>query len=160
PAEATGNHSTVASVQYMSAQNGVWVIGATRSGIETNPITGGRLYYNGGSSIWSPAGHKLAQAPVGPPPAPAPGLHGTPPPAILGPPGAAAPGPAALARRPPAPSTPLLALHRSPVDGNATATPRTVQLAAVQWPEGAPQLEQAQPQAGELMVLPELSGLP
>ena len=30
PAEATGNHSTVASVQYMSAQNGVWVVGATR----------------------------------------------------------------------------------------------------------------------------------
>ena len=39
-AEATGNHSTVSNVQYMSAQNGVWVVAATRSGIETNPITG------------------------------------------------------------------------------------------------------------------------
>ena len=50
-AEATGDHSTVSNVQYMSAQNGVWVVAATRSGIETNPITGGKLYYNGGSSI-------------------------------------------------------------------------------------------------------------
>jgi predicted amidohydrolase len=60
----------------MSAQNGVWVVAATRSGIETNPITGGKLYYNGGSSIWSPDGHKLTQAPVVPPEELAPGLHG------------------------------------------------------------------------------------
>lgn len=65
-AEATGNHSTVSNVQYMSAQNGVWVVGATRSGVETNPVTGGKLYYNGGSSIWSPQGEKLVQAPVVP----------------------------------------------------------------------------------------------
>ena len=159
PAEATGNHSTVASVQYMSAQNGLWVIGATRSGVETNPITGGKLYYNGGSSIWSPAGNKLAQAPVVPPEELPPGLHGIISATIV-PAEAAAPRAAALARRRPALYTPLLALHRSPVDSNATATPRSVQLAAVQWPEGAPRLDSAQPQAGELMVLPELSGLP
>ncbi|GEP54644.1 hypothetical protein RSO01_18100 [Reyranella soli] len=76
PGEATGNHSTVANVQYMSAQNGVWVVGATRSGIETNPITGGKLYYNGGSSIWSPRGVKLVQAPVVPPETLPPGLAG------------------------------------------------------------------------------------
>jgi hypothetical protein len=35
-----------------------------------------------------------------------------------------------------------------------------VRLAAVQWPEGPSLLEAARPQAGELMVLPELSGLP
>ncbi|MCP9815103.1 carbon-nitrogen hydrolase family protein [Synechococcus sp. GreenBA-s] len=67
PAQARANHSTVASVQHMSALNGVWVIGATRSGIERNPINGSQLYYNGGSSIWSPEGRKLVQAPVVPP---------------------------------------------------------------------------------------------
>src|SRR5258708_17975381 len=76
PAQATGNHSTISNVQYMSAQNGVWVVAATRSGIETNPITGGKLYYNGGSSIWSPEGHKLVQAPVAPPEVLPPGLNG------------------------------------------------------------------------------------
>jgi predicted amidohydrolase len=159
PAQATGNHSTVASVQYMSAQNGLWVIGATRSGIETNAITGGQLYYNGGSSIWSPAGHRIAQAPVVPPEELAPGLHGITSATIV--PGDAAPTrAAALARRRPPLYLPLLALHRSPVDGNATATRRPVRLAAVQWPEGPSLLEAARPQAGELMVLPELSGLP
>lgn len=62
-AEMLGDHSTVAHVQHMSAFNGLWVICATRSGIETNPITKGQLYYNGGSSIWSPTGHKIAQSP-------------------------------------------------------------------------------------------------
>jgi hypothetical protein len=64
----------VASVQHMSALNGVWVVGATRSGIERNPITGSQLYYNGGSSIWSPLGHKLVQASVVPPETLPPGL--------------------------------------------------------------------------------------
>jgi hypothetical protein len=45
PAQAKGNHSTVASVQHMSALNGVWVIGATRSGIERNPINGSQFTY-------------------------------------------------------------------------------------------------------------------
>ena len=39
------------------------MVGATRSGIETNPITNGKLYYNGGSSIWSPAGRAFSSGP-------------------------------------------------------------------------------------------------
>jgi predicted amidohydrolase len=159
PAEAKGDHSTVANVQYMSAQNGVWVIGATRSGIETNPITGGKLYYNGGSSIWSLEGHKLAQAPVVPPDDLAPGLNGliT---ATIRPADADRSRPLRLARRRPALYLPLLALHRSPVDAATTVTLRTVSLAAAQWPEGPSLLAAARPAQDELMVLPELSGLP
>jgi predicted amidohydrolase len=158
PAEAKGDHSTVANVQYMSAQNGVFVIGATRSGIETNPITGGKLYYNGGSSIWSPEGRKLAQAPVVPPEDLAPGLNGVIT-ATIRPADADRSRAARLALRRPALYLPLLALHRSPVDGNATATPRSVSLAAAQWPEGPSRLAAVTPVEGELMVLPELSGL-
>ena len=122
PAEAKSDHSTVANVQYMSAQNGVFVVGATRSGIETNPITGGKLYYNGGSSIWSPEGHKLAQAPVAPPEDLAPGLHGVIA-ATIRPADADPPRAARFALRRPALYLPLLALHRSPVDGDATVDP-------------------------------------
>ncbi len=157
-AEATGNHSTVANVQYMSAQNGLWVVGATRSGIETNPITGGKLYYNGGSSIWSPQGRKLAQAPVVPPEVLPPGLNGifT---ATIVPAEADSVRFARLALRNPALYMPLLALHRSPVDDNATKTARQVALAAVQWPEGPSRMDNVRPGEGELMVLPELSAL-
>jgi predicted amidohydrolase len=159
PAQATGNHSTISSVQYMSAQNGVWVVAATRSGIETNPITGGKLYYNGGSSIWSPEGHKLVQAPVVPPEVLPPGLNGAFVATIM-PADADTARSAALARRRPALYTPLLALHRSPTDGNATKSPRAVPLAAAQWPAGPSHLATAQPEEGELLVLPELSALP
>jgi len=135
PAEATGNHSTVSNVQYMSAQNGVWVVGATRTGVETNPITGGKLYYNGGSSIWSPKGEKLVQAPVVPPENLPPGLAGVYATTIT-PADADAERGAQLARRRPELYSPVLALHRSPTDANATVTPRSVSLAAAQWPEG------------------------
>ncbi len=158
PAEATGNHSTVSNVQYMSAQNGVWVVGATRTGVETNPVTGGKLYYNGGSSIWSPKGEKLVQAPVVPPETLPPGLAGIYATTIT-PSEADAERTAQLARRRPDLYLPLLALHRSPTDANATTTVRTVSLAAAQWPEGASLLSTARPSAGELLVLPELSGL-
>jgi predicted amidohydrolase len=159
PAEATGNHSTVSNVQYMSAQNGVWVIGATRSGVETNPITGGKLYYNGGSSIWSPRGEKLVQAPVVPPETLPPGLAGIYSTTIV-PADADAERMARLARRRADLYVPLLALHRSPTDGNATTTERSVALAAAQWPDGPSLLSSARPGAGELLVLPELSALP
>lgn len=159
PAQATGNHSTVSNVQYMSAQNGVWVVGATRSGIETNPITGGKLYYNGGSSIWSPEGRKLVQAPVVPPEVLPPGLNGIFATTIT-PADADKAREASLSRRRPDLYRPLLALHRSPVDANATKTERKVALAAAQWPQGASLMDAAQPGADELMVLPELSGLP
>jgi predicted amidohydrolase len=158
PAEATGNHSTVSNVQYMSAQNGVWVVGATRTGVETNPITGGKLYYNGGSSIWSPKGEKLVQAPVVPPENLPPGLAGVYATTIT-PADADAERGAQLARRRPELYSPVLALHRSPTDANATVTPRSVSLAAAQWPEGPSLLSSARPGAGELLVLPELSGL-
>jgi predicted amidohydrolase len=158
-AEAKGDHSTVANVQYISALNGVFVVGATRSGIETNPITGGKLYYNGGSSIWSPRGHKLVQAPVTPPEELPPGLHGVYSATI-----AIAEADEAraerLASRRPELYTPWLALHRSPVDGNATATRRMTALVAVQWPEGPSLMESTRPAKGALTVLPELSGLP
>jgi predicted amidohydrolase len=159
PAQARANHSTVASVQHMSALNGVWVIGATRSGIERNPINGSQLYYNGGSSIWSPQGRKLVQAPVVPPEVLPPGLNGIFATTII-PAEADVVREQRLAARRPSLYNPLLALRRAPVDSNATASPRTVQLAAAQWTGEAAQLSSSQPQAQELLVLPELSGLP
>jgi predicted amidohydrolase len=159
PAQAKGNHSTVASVQHMSALNGLWVIGATRSGIERNPINGSQLYYNGGSSIWSPQGRKLVQAPVVPPEVLPPGLNGIFSTTII-PAEADAVREQRLAARRPSLYNPLLALRRAPVDSTATATPRPVQLAAAQWTGDASRLSSSQPQAQELLVLPELSGLP
>ncbi len=75
-AEAKGDHSTVATVQHIAAFNGVWLVAATRDGIEKNPLTGQALYYNGGSSIWDPSGNKIAQAPVVLPEVLSPGAHG------------------------------------------------------------------------------------
>ena len=158
-AQAKGNHSTVASVQHMSALNGVWVIGATRSGIERNPINGSQLYYNGGSSIWSPQGRKLVQAPVVPPELLPPGLNGIFSTTII-PAEADAVREQRLAARRPSLYNPLLALRRAPVDTTATATPRAVQMAAAQWTGDASRLSSSQPQAQELLVLPELSALP
>ncbi|WP_353617843.1 nitrilase-related carbon-nitrogen hydrolase [Synechococcus sp. CCAP 1479/9] len=159
PAMARLNHSTVASVQHMSALNGVFVVGATRSGIERNPITGSRLYYNGGSSIWSPLGHKLVQAPVVPPETLPPGLHGWITTTII-PAEADAVRQRRLAARRPSLYNPLLALRRASSDSNATVGKRPVQLAAAQWLGGSSQLGRSQPRTNELMVLPELSGLP
>jgi predicted amidohydrolase len=62
--------------------------------------------------------------------------------------------------RRPALYLPLLALHRGPVDGNATGTQRGASLAGVQWPEGPSLLNTVHPAEGALTVLPELSGLP
>ena len=158
-AQAKGNHSTVASVQHMSALNGLWVIGATRSGIERNPINGSQLYYNGGSSIWSPQGRKLVQAPVVPPEVLPPGLNGFFATTII-PAEADAVREQRLAARRPSLYNPLLALRRAPVDNTATAAPRPVRLAAAQWTGNASRLSSSQPQLQELLVLPELSSLP
>ena len=158
-AQAKGNHSTVASVQHMSALNGLWVIGATRSGIERNPINGSQLYYNGGSSIWSPQGRKLVQAPVVPPEVLPPGLNGIFATTII-PAEADAVREQRLAARRPSLYNPLLALRRAPVDNTATAPPRPVRLAAAQWTGNASRLSSSQPQLQELLVLPELSSLP
>ncbi|MBG0811846.1 carbon-nitrogen hydrolase family protein [Methylosinus sp. H3A] len=158
-AQSKGDHSTVSNVQYMSAQNGVFVIGATRSGVETNPITGGKLYYNGGSSIWSPEGHRLVQAPVAPPEELPPGLNGVYSTTIT-PTDADKTRAERLALRRPELYTPWLALHRSPVDPNAAKTRRKATLVAAQWPEGPSLMDRTKPPKGSLTVLPELSGLP
>lgn len=158
-AQARSNHSTVASVQHMSALNGVWVVGATRSGIERNPITGSQLFYNGGSSIWSPSGRKLVQAPVVPPEVLPPGLNGIFA-ATITPADADPVRDQRLAARRPLLYNPLLALRRAPVDATATSMRRPVQLAAAQWSTGPSRLSSSQPQANELLVLPEFSALP
>ena len=116
----------------------------------------GGLYYNGGSSIWSPEGRKLAQAPVVPPEVLPPGLHGFISATIV-PARADAVRDQRLAARRPSLYNPLLALRRAPVDSTATTTRRPVDLAAAQWPS---QLESSAPRSQELLVLPELSGLP
>jgi predicted amidohydrolase len=150
--KSKGDHSTVANVQYFSFDNGVWVVGATRDGIETNPITGQKLYYNGGSSIWDPYGHKLAQAEVVPPLELKSGVHGR----IV-----AEIKPAAgrshqetlLARRRPE-LYHLLALHRAPWDPTATTKPRNLILRAAQVTGQGPQTELPLPPRNGLLVLP------
>ena len=101
----------------------------------------------------------MAQAPVVPPEELAPGLHGVFS-ATITPSDSDTVRAARLALRRPALYSPLLALHRSPVDGNATTAQRSVSLAGVQWPEGPSLLDTVHPAEGALTVLPELSGLP
>lgn len=124
-------------------------------------INGSQLYYNGGSSIWSPQGRKLVQAPVVPPAVLPPGLNGIFATTIV-PAEADGVREQRLAARRPSLYNPLMALRRAPVDTTATATPRPVQLAAAQWTGDASPLSSSQPQAQaqELLVIPELSGLP
>jgi len=155
PAKAKGDHSTVATVQHIAAFNGVWLVAATRDGIETNPITGQKLYYNGGSSIWDPSGNKVAQAPVVMPEVFPPGAHGIVTAEIT--PSESAPiRKAVLARRRPE-MYGLLALHRAPTDPNATLTPKDVAVKAVSWPVSSkPPAALPQPRSGGLLVLPEL----
>jgi predicted amidohydrolase len=155
-AQAKGDHSTVANVQYMSAFSGAWVIASTRTGIEKNPITGQRLYYNGGSSIWNPRSENIAQLPVAPPQVLPSGVHGVLATDIL--PADSAPvRDALLARRRPD-MYDLLALHRAPTDANATAAPRKVRVMV----EGGDLAKPAQatawrlPPHGGLAVLPAL----
>ena len=155
PAKAKGDHSTVATVQHIAAFNGVWLVAATRDGIEKNPQTGQTLYYNGGSSIWDPSGNKVAQAPVVAPEVLSPGAHGMIVAEIK--PSMSTPvRNAVLARRRPE-IYGLLALHRAPTDPNATTTPKDVGVKAVSWPaSGKPPASLPQPPRGGLLVLPEL----
>lgn len=154
-AEAKGDHSTVATVQHIAAFNGVWLVAATRDGIEKNPQTGQTLYYNGGSSIWDPSGNKIAQAPVVPPEVLPPGAHGIVIAEIT--PSASVPvRKAVLARRRPE-MYGLLALHRAPTDPNATTTAKDIMVEAISWPSsGKPPATLPQPPRGGLLVLPEL----
>ncbi len=159
PAEMLGDHSTVAHVQHMSALNGMWVICATRSGIETNPITKGQLYYNGGSSVWAPSGHKVAQSPVLSPLVLEPGLNGIYS-ATIDLDEADKRRNALLAKRRPDLYFPTLAFHRSPTDINATTTIAQTTLIAAQWEKSVSALDAIKVGKDELLVLPELSALP
>lgn len=158
PEEMLGDHSTVSHVQHMSALNGVWVICATRSGIETNPITKGQLYYNGGSSIWNPFGEKIKQAPVVPPINISPGLHGVYS-TIIDLEISDQVSKEILKRRKPDLYNPLLALHRSPTDANATKKQIQTSLKAIQWSSTETNLTSIQVAENELLVLPELSAI-
>lgn len=159
PAEMLGDHSTVAHVQHMSALNGIWVVCATRSGIETNPITKGQLYYNGGSSVWAPLGHKVAQSPVLSPLVLEPGLNGIYS-ATIDLDEADKQRNALLAKRRPDLYFPTLAFHRSPTDINATTTIAQTTLIAAQWEKSVSALDAIKVGKNELLVLPELSALP
>lgn len=149
------DHSTIAQVQHMSVLNGVWVICATRSGIEINPITKSEVYYNGGSSIWSPEGHKVAQGPVISPTEMTPGLNGIYS-AIIELAEADQQRERALARRRPNLYCPILALHRSPTDINSTKKVSQVNLSIVQCEPNQPIVwEQLAVKKDGLLVLPE-----
>jgi predicted amidohydrolase len=150
---AKADHSTVANVQYLSAHNGVFVVAATRNGIETNPLTKQQLYYNGGSSIWNPKGEKIAQAPVSPPETIPSGTT-----SILiadiDPEAGKPVRDALLALRRPS-LYGLLALHRAPTDARATTQPRKIDLAAQAARPERP-LAYLPPPRGGLLVLPAL----
>jgi predicted amidohydrolase len=151
--QATGNHSTVANVQYLSKFSGAWVVAATRNGIETNPITGQQLYYNGGSSIWRPDGNKVAQAEVLPPEVIKPGLQGFVTADIdlsIG-----KPIQTALLERRRSELYGLLSLYRSPTNTEATSTISKPQIVA-QAANTKDLLAYEPPPAGGLLVLPAL----
>lgn len=155
--EMLGDHSTVSHVQHISALNGVWAVCATRSGIETNPITKKQLYYNGGSSIWNPKGQKIVQSPVVAPLELPMGLH-----AIyttdIDLEEANTVQATILSRRRPELYNHLLVLHRAPTDSNATTTQVATTLKAAQWGVSEQKLDSISVGKNELLVLPEFSG--
>ena len=157
PDQAKGDHSTIASVQHLSADTGAWVVAATRNGIESNPITKQQLYYNGGSSIWDPLGNKIAQLPVLRPEVLPSGVHGVAVATIV--PGRSAPVRAMLLARRRPEMYGLLALHRAPTDPtNATLQPHSVKL-SIEAGDASKPADRAvwtAPQKGGLAVLPAL----
>lgn len=62
--EASGNHSTIAAVQQLSAWNGLAMVAADRNNAETNPTTGLSVTYGGCASIWQADGRRTAHAPA------------------------------------------------------------------------------------------------
>lgn len=157
--EMVGDHSTVSHVQHMSAFNGTWTICATRSGIETNPLTKGQLYYNGGSSIWSPSGDKVAQSPIATPLELPMGLHGifT---ATIDLSEADSAQENIQKRRRTDLYNPLLALHRCPTDGNANLNQVKATMVAAQWEKEVSLLDKISVGKNQLLVLPEFSAFP
>jgi predicted amidohydrolase len=157
PDQAKGDHSTIASVQHLSADTGAWVVASTRNGIESNPITKQRLYYNGGSSIWDPGGNKIAQLPVIAPEVLPSGVHGVAVATIF--PGRSAPVRAMLLARRRPEMYGLLALHRAPTDPtNGTIQPQSVNLLIEAGDASKPADEAVwtAPPKGGLAVLPAL----
>lgn len=158
--EMLGDHSTIAHVQHMSALNGAWVICATRSGIETNPNNHMQLYYNGGSSIWSPDGTKIEQAPVVSPIEIKPrlnGIYST----FINVDEADKHRKFLLAKRRPELYSPFLAFHRCPTDSAATQERKKVKLRALQHDNNTIlDLSTIEVNENELLVLPELCSLP
>ncbi len=157
PDQTKGDHSTIASVQHLSADTGAWVVAATRNGIETNPITKQQLYYNGGSSIWDPFGNKIAQLPVPPPEVLPSGVHGVAIATIV--PAKSAPVRAALLARRRPEMYGVLALHRAPTDptngtGQAQSVNLTIEAGDISKPAAA--AEWTAPKQGGLAVLPAL----
>ena len=156
PNQAKGDHSTVANVQYLSAHTGAFVVAATRNGIEENPITHQRLYYNGGSSIWDPHSHKLAQAAVLPPEVLPSGVHGVAVAEIE--PAKSAPVRAALLERRRPDLYRILALHRAPTDANASTVSHRVPITVMggDASKSAEGIVWSPPPKGGLAVLPAL----
>ena len=150
-----GDHSTIANVQYLSFHSGAFVVAATRTGIEENPVTKEKVYYNGGSSVWDPTGRRIAQAPVVPPEMLSPGVHGV----IIAEidPATSAPIRAQLLARRRPELYHLLALHRAPTDAAASRSARTIDV-AVQGsdPERLASIAWRPPPKDGLAVLPAL----
>lgn len=63
-AESSGNHSTIAAVQQLSALNGLAMVAADRNNAETNPTTGITVTYGGCASIWQANGERIAHSPA------------------------------------------------------------------------------------------------
>lgn len=63
-AEASGNHSTIAAVQQLSAWNGLAMVAADRNNAESNPTTGITVTYGGCASIWQADGTRTAHSPA------------------------------------------------------------------------------------------------
>ena len=143
-------------MQYLSAHSGAFVVAATRNGIEENPITHQRLYYNGGSSIWDPHSHKLAQAAVLPPEVLPSGVHGVAVAEIE--PAKSAPVRAALLERRRPEIYRILALHRAPTDANASTVSHRVPITVMggDASKSAEGIVWSPPPKGGLAVLPAL----
>ena len=154
PREARGDHSTIANVQHLAAFSGTWVVAATRNGIEINPQTKEKLYYNGGSSIWDPLGHNINQAPVVAPNIEGAGVNNI----IISDinPSDSIPIKTKLIqlRRPDLYQ--LLAIHRAPLDQNSTSEKYKVKLSAQAISEAKKINSYKPPSQGGLTVLPAL----
>lgn len=62
--ESSGNHSTIAAVEQLSAWNGLAMVAADRSNAETNPTIGITVTYGGCASIWQADGKRIAHSPA------------------------------------------------------------------------------------------------